>query len=73
MIDLRFTIYDLRFKLILLTAYCLLLTAPAHAEIIDRIVAVVNDSAITLSELDAATAGLGGIKGDDKEKKKRII
>jgi len=72
-IDLRFTIYDLRFKLILLTAYCLLLTAPAHAEIIDRIVAVVNDSAITLSELDAATAGLGGIKGDDKEKKKRII
>ena len=57
---------------LLLTAYCLLLTA-AHAEIIDRVVAVVNDSAITLSELDAATAGLGGIKGDDKEKKKRII
>src|SRR3990170_1130879 len=57
---------------LLLTAYCLLLTA-AHAEIIDRIVAVVNDSAITLSELDAATAGLGGIKGDDKEKRKRII
>src|SRR3989338_3532195 len=50
----------------------LLLTAD-HAEIIDRIVAVVNDSAITLSELDAATAGLGGIKGDDKEKRKRII
>ena len=44
-----------------------------HAEIADRIVAVVNDSAITLSELNIATAGLGDIKGDDKEKRKKII
>ncbi|MBI5327994.1 MAG: peptidylprolyl isomerase [Deltaproteobacteria bacterium] len=72
MIDLRFTIYDLRFKLLLLTAYCLL-SFPAHAEITDRIVAVVNDSAITLSELDAATAGLVDIKGNDKDKRKQII
>lgn len=57
---------------LLFTAYCLLLT-PVHAEIADRIVAVVNDSAITLSELNIATAGLGDIKGDDKEKRKKII
>lgn len=35
--------------------------------------AVVNDSAITLSELNIATAGLGDIKGDDKEKRQKII
>ncbi|MBI3397739.1 MAG: peptidylprolyl isomerase [Deltaproteobacteria bacterium] len=73
MIDLRFTIYDLRFQLLLLTAYCLLLTPVAHAEIMDRIVAVVNDGVITLSELNDATAGLDVIKGDDKAKRKRII
>ncbi|MBI5048600.1 MAG: peptidylprolyl isomerase [Deltaproteobacteria bacterium] len=72
MIDLRFTIYDLRFKLLLLTAYCLL-SFPAHAEIVDRVVAVVNDSAITLSELNVATAGLEDIKGNDKDKRKKII
>ncbi len=64
---------DLRFKLLLLTAYCLLLTPSVHAEIIDRIVAVVNDSAITMSELNAATAGLGDIKGADKDKLKKIM
>lgn len=63
----------LRFKLLLLTAYCLLLTPAVHAEIIDRIVAVVNDSAITMSELNAATAGLGDIKGADKDKRKKIM
>jgi len=71
-IDLRFTIYDLRFRLLLLTAYCLLFTA-AHAEIVDRIVAVVNDGVITLSELNDATAGIEVMKGDDKEKRKKII
>lgn len=45
----------------------------AYAEIVDRIVAVVNDSAITMSELNAATAGLGDIKGADKDKRKRIM
>src|SRR3972149_12325140 len=57
---------------LLLTAYCLLLTA-AHAEIVDRVVAVVNDSAITLAELNAATAGLIDIKDSNKDKKKNII
>ena len=57
---------------LLLTAYCLLFTA-AHAEIADRVVAIVNDSAITLSELNAATAGLIDIKDSDKDKKKNII
>ncbi|MBI5874572.1 MAG: SurA N-terminal domain-containing protein [Deltaproteobacteria bacterium] len=58
---------------LLLTAHCLLLTPAVHAEIIDRIVAVVNDSAITMSELNAATAGLGDIKGADKDKRKKIM
>lgn len=58
---------------LLLTAYFLLLTPSANGEIVDRIVAVVNDSAITLSELNIATAGLGDIKGDDKEKRQKII
>lgn len=50
------------------------LTPATHAEIADRIVAVVNDNAITLSELNIATAGLVDIKGgDDKEKRKKII
>jgi peptidyl-prolyl cis-trans isomerase SurA len=57
---------------LLFTAYCLLLTA-AHAEIVDRVVAIVNDSAITLSELNAATAGLIDIKDSNKDKKKNII
>ena len=57
---------------LLLTAYCLLFTA-AHAEIADRVVAIVNDSAITLSELNAATAGLIDIKDSNKDKKKNII
>lgn len=37
-------------------AFVLLLAAGAHAEVVDRIVAVVNESIITASELDAATA-----------------
>ena len=57
---------------LLLTAYCLLFTE-AHAEIADRVVAIVNDSAITLSELNAATAGLIDIKDSNKDKKKNII
>ncbi len=44
-----------------------------NAEIVDRIVAVVNDSAITLSELNAAAAGLEVAKGADKERMKKII
>ena len=60
------------FLVFLLTVHCSLSTV-VHAEIADRIVAVVNDSAITLSELNIATAGLGDIKGDDKEKRKKII
>lgn len=63
---------NLRFKL-LLTACCLLLAPAVRAEIIDRIVAIVNDSAITMSELNAATAGLGDIKTADKDKLKRIM
>ncbi|MBI3754266.1 MAG: peptidylprolyl isomerase [Deltaproteobacteria bacterium] len=59
---------------VLLLASCILhLASVVHAEIIDRIVAVVNDSAITMSELNAATAGLGDIKGADKDKRKKII
>lgn len=58
---------------LLLTAYCLLLATTAHAEIIDRIVAVVNDGVITLSELNDATAGIEVMKGDDQEKRKKII
>ena len=60
------------FLVLLVTGHWPLVTA-THAEIADRIVAVVNDSAITLSELNIATAGLGDIKGDDKEKRKKII
>ncbi len=38
--------------------------SPAFAELVDRIVAVVNDSVITFSELEAATAvELGGLRG----------
>ncbi|MCK4847109.1 MAG: peptidylprolyl isomerase, partial [Deltaproteobacteria bacterium] len=40
----------------------------ARAEVVDRIVAVVNDDIITLSELDIATkVALGGLKSDDLE------
>lgn len=42
--------------------------ASARAEVVDRIVAVVNDDIITLSELDsAAKISLGGLKGDRLE------
>jgi peptidyl-prolyl cis-trans isomerase SurA len=59
---------------ILLVTGHVLLAAAVHAEIADRIVAVVNDNAITLSELNIATAGLVDIKeGDDNEKRKKII
>jgi hypothetical protein len=37
---------------LLLTAYCLLLTAYSSAEIINRVVAYVDDTAITLSEFE---------------------
>lgn len=50
------------------------LLAPAvHTEIIDRVVAVVNDSPITLSELNSALAAMGGIKPDMKEERQKII
>ncbi|MBI3755077.1 MAG: peptidylprolyl isomerase [Deltaproteobacteria bacterium] len=72
--NFKFQISNLKSQAcLLLTAYCLLLTPAVHAEIIDRIVAVVNDSAITMSELNAATAGLGDIKGADKDKRKKIM
>lgn len=50
----------------------ILACAAVQAEIVDRIVAVVNDDIITLSELDSAFAGYNrtieaGYKGNDKE------
>ncbi len=72
--NFKFQISNFKFPVcLLLTAYFLLLTPSANGEIVDRIVAVVNDSAITLSELNIATTGLGDIKGDDKEKRQKII
>jgi len=53
----------------LLTFLALLLgPARSHAEVVDRIVAVINDSIITLSELNAATA-MALDKLPDEEKK----
>lgn len=57
----------------LLASVFWILPFAAHAEIIDRIVAVVNDGVITLSELNDATAGIEVMKGDDQEKRKKII
>ena len=49
-------------------ATCLAFGASARAEVVDRIVVVVNDDIITLSELNSATKiSLGGLKGDNLE------
>jgi len=46
----------------------------AEAEVVDRLVAVVNDSIITLSELNAATsAALDTVAGPEKKDAKKII
>ncbi|MBI5559688.1 MAG: SurA N-terminal domain-containing protein [Deltaproteobacteria bacterium] len=51
---------------IFLAAYAV---PPAYPEIVDRVVAVVNDGIITLSELNAETAVfLGGLKGGEPPK-----
>lgn len=46
------TRYSLLVTVLLATACCLLLTAYSSAEIIDRVVAYVDDTAITLSEFE---------------------
>lgn len=53
----------------------LLLSPPlVRAEVVDRIVAVVNDSIITLSELNAATSSaLDTVSGPEKKDAKKII
>ncbi|MBI5598424.1 MAG: peptidyl-prolyl cis-trans isomerase [Deltaproteobacteria bacterium] len=52
------------FNVLFLTAAFSLAPAPARPEVVDRVVAVVNDGIITLSELNAATAVVtGGLKG----------
>lgn len=61
-----------RFLLISFVSFmALCLPIVGHAEIVDRIVAVVNESVITLSELNAATAsaieGIGGRAKTEKE------
>ncbi|MBI5971217.1 MAG: SurA N-terminal domain-containing protein [Deltaproteobacteria bacterium] len=49
-------------------------SAIARAEVVDRIVAVVNDSIITLSELNAAaSSALDTIAGPEKKDAKKII
>src|SRR3989338_8050020 len=54
--------------LFLLFPSALSLASVVNAEIIDKVIAVVNDSVITLSELNSAIADIGIIKGDSKEK-----
>ncbi|MBI5345336.1 MAG: SurA N-terminal domain-containing protein, partial [Deltaproteobacteria bacterium] len=56
-----------------LTALLLLPRAPG-AETVDRIVAIINDSVVTLSELEAATAlALDRLEGEEKKDAKKII
>ncbi|MBI5809857.1 MAG: peptidyl-prolyl cis-trans isomerase [Deltaproteobacteria bacterium] len=56
-----------------LTALLLLPAAPG-AETVDRIVAIINDSVVTLSELEAATAlALDRLEGEEKKDAKKIV
>jgi peptidyl-prolyl cis-trans isomerase SurA len=57
-------------------ALCLLLILPlgARAEVVDRVVAIINDSIITLSELNAATAlAVDNLPGAEKIEGVKII
>ena len=58
--------------IILISWSVILLCVPAHAEIVDKIIAVVNDDVITLSEFNAAFEPYrknieNTYKGNDKE------
>ncbi|HXI10866.1 MAG TPA: SurA N-terminal domain-containing protein, partial [Thermodesulfobacteriota bacterium] len=53
---MRGSLKGLFLKAALLAAFIAAFASPSSAEVVDRIVAVINDSVITLSELNAATA-----------------
>ena len=59
-------------KFILISWSVILLCVPAYAEVVDKIIAVVNDDVITLSEFNAAFEPYrknieNTYKGNDKE------
>jgi parvulin-like peptidyl-prolyl isomerase len=63
---------EFRKKFVLIIFALMLLCAPAGAEVVDKIIAVVNDEIITLKEFNAAFAPYlknieDNYKGDDKE------
>jgi len=73
-INLKKSAPALRGGLVLLVLLCLIPAAPVGAKVLDRIVAVINDEVITLSELKAAVAlARSSLKDEPSGKARRKI